>query len=161
MSLSALIQSFSDTNHYNMKQTPHCHIHLFASLKTFIHHKKFIRYLNTERLGNCIEDTCQGPQLLKLTMESPSVDSSFGAVGGMFWNITTDNYRLRHLLQTEESLEKAPVFVDYMPPSRDGIALPRYVLYILMGTAVIIVALYGIVGHLIKELIHDFTGNSW
>lgn len=87
--------------------------------------------------------------------------SPIEGVGRMFWNSTTEDYRLRHLLQTEESREKAPLFADHMPPSRDEIALPKNVLYILMGTAVIVVALYGVVGHLIKELIHDFTGNFW
>ena len=72
-----------------------------------------------------------------------------------------EDYRPRHLLQNEETGEEAPLFVDHTPPSRDQITLPRYVLYILMGATVIVVGLYGIVGHLIKDLLHDLAGNLW
>lgn len=78
----------------------------------------------------------------------------------MLWNISTEDHKLRRLLQNEEKVEEeAELFLNYVPPPRDVIALPRHVLYILMGTLVVVVGLYGIVGHLIKDLFHDFTGN--
>uniref|UniRef100_A0A096LUG0 Uncharacterized protein n=1 Tax=Poecilia formosa TaxID=48698 RepID=A0A096LUG0_POEFO len=48
-------------------------------------------------------------------------------------------------------------FVDYIPPARDAITLPRSVVYVLVGAMLIVMATYAIVGHLIKDLMHDLA----
>ena len=49
-------------------------------------------------------------------------------------------------------------FETYVPPARDAIYLPKHVLYLLMGSFMVVGVLYAIIGHLIKDLIHDFAG---
>ncbi|KAK1152566.1 hypothetical protein AOXY_G31260 [Acipenser oxyrinchus oxyrinchus] len=49
------------------------------------------------------------------------------------------------------------VFEDYKPPSRDAIYLPNYITYLVIAAAIVITVLYAIIGHLIKDLIHDLT----
>ncbi|KAM9845071.1 uncharacterized protein ACBR49_011829 [Aulostomus maculatus] len=49
------------------------------------------------------------------------------------------------------------LFESYIPPSRDAIHLPTYVLYLLMAIFIVLGVLYAIIGHLIKDLIHDFA----
>lgn len=49
-------------------------------------------------------------------------------------------------------------FESYVPPSRDAVHLPTYVLYLLMAVFILLSVLYAIIGHLIKDLIHDFAG---
>lgn len=50
-------------------------------------------------------------------------------------------------------------FSDYIPPARDAIIImPKYTLYILVGAVMIIVGMYSIIGHLIKDLLHDLAG---
>ncbi|XP_054623934.1 uncharacterized protein LOC129177152 [Dunckerocampus dactyliophorus] len=51
----------------------------------------------------------------------------------------------------------AVLFESYIPPSRDAIHLPTYVLYLLMAIFIVLGVLYAIIGHLIKDLIHDFA----
>ncbi|XP_056453165.1 uncharacterized protein LOC130387896 [Gadus chalcogrammus] len=48
-------------------------------------------------------------------------------------------------------------FETYVPPARDAIYLPKHVLYLLMGSFMVVGVLYAIIGHLIKDLIHDFA----
>lgn len=50
------------------------------------------------------------------------------------------------------------LFESYVPPSRDAVHLPTYVLYLLMAISILLGVLYAIIGHLIKDLIHDFAG---
>lgn len=50
-------------------------------------------------------------------------------------------------------------FMEYSPPPRDVITLPRHMLYVLVGVVLVVVAIYAIVGHLIKDLFHDLAGN--
>lgn len=50
------------------------------------------------------------------------------------------------------------LFESYIPPSRDAVHLPTYVLYLIMAVFVVLGVLYAIIGHLIKDLIHDFAG---
>ena len=50
------------------------------------------------------------------------------------------------------------LYESYIPPSRDAIYLPTYVLYLLIAVFVVVSVLYAIIGHLIKDLIHDFAG---
>lgn len=66
----------------------------------------------------------------------------------------------RQLLQLPKQQREEAYFVDYIPPPRDSISLPPSVFYILLGVTLIIVATYAIVGHLIKDLMHDLAGNS-
>lgn len=49
-------------------------------------------------------------------------------------------------------------FESYVPPSRDAVHLPTYVVYLLMAVFILLGVLYAIIGHLIKDLIHDFAG---
>ncbi|KAL7851052.1 hypothetical protein AOLI_G00214080 [Acnodon oligacanthus] len=48
-------------------------------------------------------------------------------------------------------------FKNYIPPARDAIHMPIHVFYMLLATIVIIMTLYAIIGHLIKDLIHDLA----
>lgn len=63
----------------------------------------------------------------------------------------------RHLLQLPPE-EDGVLYVDYKPPALDSIRLPRYVLYLVMAATLVLVVAYAIVGHLIKDLVHDFAG---
>lgn len=49
-------------------------------------------------------------------------------------------------------------FESYIPPSRDAVHLPTYILYLSMAVFIVLGVLYAIIGHLIKDLIHDFAG---
>ncbi|XP_062452435.1 small integral membrane protein 44 [Rhea pennata] len=62
----------------------------------------------------------------------------------------------RHLLQSTPE-EDEVLYVDYKPPALDSIRLPRYVLYLVMAAVLVLVVAYAIVGHLIKDLVHDFA----
>ncbi|XP_061879519.1 uncharacterized protein LOC133631348 [Entelurus aequoreus] len=61
-----------------------------------------------------------------------------------------DNLRVRY---KEE--DGTVLFESYIPPSRDAIHLPTYVLYLIMAIFILLGVLYAIIGHLIKDLIHD------
>ncbi|GAB0200738.1 small integral membrane protein 44 [Grus japonensis] len=63
----------------------------------------------------------------------------------------------RHLLQSPSEEEDGVLYVDYKPPALDSIRLPRYVLYLVMAATLVLVVAYAIVGHLIKDLVHDFA----
>lgn len=78
------------------------------------------------------------------------------------WNLTQLNFEPRQLLQASmigQEEDKKEYFINYVPPSRDAIELPRHVVYILIGVVLVVVATYAIVGHLIKDLMHDLAGN--
>ncbi|GCC25294.1 hypothetical protein chiPu_0003703 [Chiloscyllium punctatum] len=49
------------------------------------------------------------------------------------------------------------VYRDYKPPSRDAIHLPKHVIYLFMAAVIVVAVAYAIVGHLIKDLFHDFA----
>ena len=53
-----------------------------------------------------------------------------------------------------------PIYKQYKPVSRDLIALPKPVLYLLMAAAVIVGVAYAIVGHLMKDLALDIAGRT-
>ncbi|XP_073910397.1 small integral membrane protein 44 isoform X2 [Castor canadensis] len=60
--------------------------------------------------------------------------------------------------QEAESWSPAPpMYEEYRPPPLDAIRLPRYVLYLLMATFLVVAVAYAIVGHLIKDLAHDLA----
>lgn len=50
------------------------------------------------------------------------------------------------------------LYNDYTPPQRELIPLPKAVLYLLMAALVVVAVAYAIVGHIIKDLAHDFAG---
>ncbi|XP_051495775.1 small integral membrane protein 44 [Apus apus] len=72
---------------------------------------------------------------------------------------TREAWGSRHLLQypPEEEEEEGVLYVDYKPPALDTIRLPRSVLYLLMAASLVLTVAYAIVGHLIKDLMHDFA----
>lgn len=49
-------------------------------------------------------------------------------------------------------------FKSYIPPARDAIHMPIHVLYMVLAGIVILMTLYAIIGHLIKDLLHDLAG---
>lgn len=65
----------------------------------------------------------------------------------------------RQLLQAPPE-EDGVLYVEYKPPALDSIRLPRYVVYLVMAASLVLVVAYAIVGHLIKDLVHDFAGES-
>ncbi|XP_047446473.1 small integral membrane protein 44-like [Mugil cephalus] len=77
--------------------------------------------------------------------------------GALLLNATQLAFEHRQLLQLSRRKEEEAYFVDYIPPARDAITLPRNVVYILVGVVLVIVATYAIVGHLIKDLMHDLA----
>ncbi|XP_072925593.1 small integral membrane protein 44-like [Hemitrygon akajei] len=52
---------------------------------------------------------------------------------------------------------EAVIYKDYKPPSRDAIHIPKYLLYLLLAGLIVVSVAYAIVGHLIKDLFHDFA----
>lgn len=50
------------------------------------------------------------------------------------------------------------LYTDYRTPPRDSMPLPKAVLYLLMVALVVVVVAYAIVGHLLKDLVHEFVG---
>ncbi|XP_039591705.1 uncharacterized protein LOC120515058 [Polypterus senegalus] len=70
-------------------------------------------------------------------------------------NSTNSTTGLEHLFQY--SYSENGLFEEYKPPSRDAIPLPKAVLYLLMAALVVVAVAYAIVGHLIKDLVHDFV----
>ncbi|XP_015210933.1 uncharacterized protein [Lepisosteus oculatus] len=71
-------------------------------------------------------------------------------------NSTNQTTGLEHLFQYSYS-ENELLYRDYKPPARDAIPLPKAVLYLVMAALVVVVVAYAIVGHLIKDLVHDFV----
>lgn len=61
-----------------------------------------------------------------------------------------------HIRYREE--DGTVLFESYIPPSRDAIHMPTYMLYLLIAISVVFGVLYAIIGHLIKDLIHDCAG---
>ncbi|XP_041446381.1 uncharacterized protein LOC121403052 [Xenopus laevis] len=69
-------------------------------------------------------------------------------------NFTTG---LDHLIQYSYSeSEEDQLYKDYKPPPKEPVPLPKAVLYLLMAALVMVAVAYAIVGHIIKDLIHDF-----
>lgn len=66
----------------------------------------------------------------------------------------------RQLLQAPPEEDDGVLYVEYKPPALDSIRLPRYVVYLVMAASLVLVVAYAIVGHLIKDLVHDFAGES-
>jgi len=49
-------------------------------------------------------------------------------------------------------------YTDYRTPPRDSIPLPKAVLYLVMAALVVVAVAYAIVGHLVKDLVHECLG---
>lgn len=96
-------------------------------------------------------------------MNQQPVVSLNASGGALLLNLTQLVFEHRQLLQLSrrKEEEEEAYFVDYIPPARDAITLPRSVVYVLVGVVLVIVATYAIVGHLIKDLLHDLAGNPW
>ncbi|KAM9349921.1 uncharacterized protein ABDE67_009638 [Symphorus nematophorus] len=90
-------------------------------------------------------------------MNQQAVVSLNASGGALLFNLTQLVFEHRQLLQLSRRREEEAYFVDYIPPARDAITLPRNVVYILVGVVLVIVATYAIVGHLIKDLMHDLA----
>lgn len=60
-----------------------------------------------------------------------------------------------YLTVTEE-----PLYKQYRPAAKELIPLPKAVLYLLMAALVVVGVAYAIVGHLIKDLAIDVTGEG-
>ncbi|XP_016354185.1 uncharacterized protein LOC107697851 [Sinocyclocheilus anshuiensis] len=63
---------------------------------------------------------------------------------------------LEHVFQYSYS-ESDLQFTDYKTPPRDSIPLPKAVLYLVMAALVVVAVAYAIVGHLVKDLVHEFV----
>lgn len=83
--------------------------------------------------------------------------------GPLLLNLTHVMLEHRRLLQlpSRKDKEEEAYFLDYVPPPRDAISLPHNVVYVLVGVVLVLVATYAIVGHLIKDLMHDLAGKHW
>ncbi|KAF1383946.1 hypothetical protein PFLUV_G00137110 [Perca fluviatilis] len=91
-------------------------------------------------------------------MNQQPVVSLNASGGALLLNLTQLVFEHRQLLQlSRRKEEEEAYFVDYIPPARDAIHLPRSVVYVLVGVALVLVATYAIVGHLIKDLLHDLA----
>ncbi|XP_041849234.1 uncharacterized protein LOC121645029 [Melanotaenia boesemani] len=64
---------------------------------------------------------------------------------------------LESLVIRQKDEDGTVLYESYIPPSRDSIHLPTYVLYLLIAVFIVLSVLYAIIGHLIKDLIHDFA----
>ncbi|KAM4720847.1 uncharacterized protein WCC33_007292 [Rhinophrynus dorsalis] len=72
-------------------------------------------------------------------------------------NATNFTTGLDHLFQYSYSeSEEDQLYKDYKPPPKEPVPLPKAVLYLLMAALVMVAVAYAIVGHIIKDLIHDF-----
>lgn len=64
---------------------------------------------------------------------------------------------MEHVFQYSYS-ESDLLHTDNRTPERDSIPLPKAVLYLVMAALVVVAVAYAIVGHLLKDLVHDFVG---
>lgn len=67
-------------------------------------------------------------------------------------NFTIGLERLLHYSDSDEE----QLYKDYKPPPKEPVPLPKAVLYLLMAALIMVAVAYVIVGHFIKDLIHDF-----
>ncbi|XP_051554658.1 uncharacterized protein LOC127441366 [Myxocyprinus asiaticus] len=63
----------------------------------------------------------------------------------------------REPLLQPPSGENDVFFKTYVPPARDDIHLPIHIFYIILASIVIVATIYAIIGHLIKDLVHDLA----
>ncbi|XP_048035142.1 uncharacterized protein LOC125260699 [Megalobrama amblycephala] len=62
---------------------------------------------------------------------------------------------MEHVFQYSYS-ESDLQYTDYRTPQRESIPLPKAVLYLVMAALVVVAVAYAIVGHLVKDLVHEF-----
>lgn len=67
---------------------------------------------------------------------------------------------MEHVFQYSYS-ESDLQYTDYRTPQRDSIPLPKAVLYLVMAALVVVAVAYAIVGHLVKDLVHEFLGKCF
>ncbi|KAI4872306.1 hypothetical protein NFI96_027734 [Prochilodus magdalenae] len=72
------------------------------------------------------------------------------------WSSSKKASTVRRLLQEAAERNKL-YFADYNPPARDAVSVPKYIIYIIIGVVVVAVGMYGVTGHLIKDLFHDLA----
>lgn len=65
--------------------------------------------------------------------------------------------RVMDLSSYQDTQQVEVLFKNYVPPARDAIHLPKYVLYLLMAALIVVTVLYAIIGHLIRDLIRDLA----
>lgn len=97
-----------------------------------------------EATTSSVVSVLQDPEQDRYLSNSQSMNSS---------NFTTD---LDHLFQYSYS-DNDQLYKAYKPPP-SAIPLPKAVLYLLMAALVVVAVAYAIVGHLIKDLVHDLIG---
>lgn len=66
---------------------------------------------------------------------------------------------LEHLFKYSYS-ENDLLYTDYKSSPRDSIPLPKAILYLVMAALVVVAVAYAIVGHQVKDLVHEFVGES-
>ncbi|XP_072918495.1 uncharacterized protein [Hemitrygon akajei] len=71
-------------------------------------------------------------------------------------NASNSTGDMGHLFQYSFS-DNELLYKQYKPPPREAIPLPKAVLYLLMAALVVVAVAYAIVGHLIKDLVHDLV----
>ncbi|EMP25470.1 hypothetical protein UY3_17450 [Chelonia mydas] len=124
-----------------------CNISAIKDWSTFLSQilpsvNKTLLVQRVEASTSSVVSVLQDPKQENYLSDSPSMNSS---------NFTTD---LDHLFQYSYS-ENDQLYKEYKPPARDAIPLPKAVLYLLMAALVVVAVAYAIVGHLIKDLVHD------
>lgn len=97
-----------------------------------------------EATTSSVVSVLQDPEQDSYLSNSQSMNSS---------NFTTG---LDHLFQYSYS-DNDQLYKEYKP-SPSAIPLPKAVLYLLMAALVVVAVAYAIVGHLIKDLVHDLIG---
>ncbi|XP_060750164.1 uncharacterized protein LOC132862246 [Tachysurus vachellii] len=68
-----------------------------------------------------------------------------------------DSNHTEHVYQYSYSEGDVLVHGGREPPDREPIPLPKAVLYLLMAALVVVLVAYAIVGHLVKDLLHEFV----
>lgn len=96
-----------------------------------------------EATTSSVVSVLQDPEQDSYLSDSQSMNSSTTGLDHLFQYSYSDNDQL---------------YKEYKPPPRDAIPLPKAVLYLLMAALVVVAVAYAIVGHLIKDLIHDLIG---
>ena len=88
--------------------------------------------------------TALEPDLSDMSASNPPINSNH--TSGM-----------EHVFQYSYS-ESDLLYTDYRTPARDSIPLPKAVLYLVMAALVVVAVAYAIVGHLVKDLVHELIG---
>ncbi|XP_077075219.1 uncharacterized protein LOC143726098 [Siphateles boraxobius] len=85
--------------------------------------------------------TALEPDMTGMSASHPPLDS----------NHTSGTEHVFQYSYSESDLQ----YTDYRTPPRDSIPLPKAVLYLVMAALVVVAVAYAIVGHLVKDLVHE------